>query len=226
MHPPFILSLPSPLPVRPRLWWLLCAPCRGCCFFYFILQAAAYYFYLCFQILSCSHLDCPSPCAPSRYFTFGTFPGQQQQTHVLLACFSCCFPATRFVAQPLYCLSVCQFVGLSICLSLSLECMDACMYVYLYACVSVGLLLLWRQSRRHFQDILLAALSQSLSPSPFHLLCRLLLLLLLPTCLCCCCLSRISTWSILAICWSAIISQWKAHWKHRQTSNKKKWKIH
>lgn len=64
-----------------------------------------------------------SPTLPtSRHFTFGTFPGQQQQTHVLLACFSCCFPATRFVAQPLlycvYCLSVCQFVGLSICLPL------------------------------------------------------------------------------------------------------------
>lgn len=64
---------------------------------------------------------CPSFC----YFTFGTFPGQQQQTHVLLACFSCCFPATRFVAQPLlycvYCLSVCLFVSLSACLYVSLS---------------------------------------------------------------------------------------------------------
>lgn len=61
----------------------------------------------------------------SRHFTFGTFPGQQQQTHVLLACFSCCFPATRFVAQPLlycvYCLSVCLFVSSSACLYVSLS---------------------------------------------------------------------------------------------------------
>lgn len=62
----------------------------------------------------------PPHCPSSCYFTFGTFPGEQQQTHVLLACFSCCFPATRFVAQPLlycvYCLSVCLFVSLSACL--------------------------------------------------------------------------------------------------------------
>lgn len=117
------------LQARLRLWWLLCAPCRGCCFFYFRLQAAAYYFYLCFQILSCSHLDYPPlpslSLSSSCYFTFGTFPGQQQQTHVLLACFSCCFPATRFVAQPLlycvYCLSVCLFVSLSACLYVSLS---------------------------------------------------------------------------------------------------------
>lgn len=77
-----------------------------------------------------------------------------------------------------------------------------CPFVCLSVCRPVYM------SPSHFQDILLAALS--LSPSPFHLLCRLLLLLLLPSCFCCCCLSRISTWSILAICWSAIISQWKA----------------
>lgn len=68
---------------------------------------------------------CLVSLSSSCYFTFGTFPGEQQQTHVLLACFSCCFPATRFVAQPLlycvYCLSVCLFVSLSACLYVSLS---------------------------------------------------------------------------------------------------------
>lgn len=80
---------------------------------------------------------------------------------LLFSCYTLCCSAIVVLRVLFVRLSVCQFVGLSIC------------------------------SPSRFQHILLAALS--LSPSAFHLLCRLLLLLLLPTCFCCCCLSRIST---------------------------------
>lgn len=141
---------------------------RGCCFFYFRLQAAAYYFYLCFQILSCSHLDCPplpslSPLPvtlPSAHFLANSSKRMS---------FWPAFPAV-FLLHALL-LSHCCIA----CIVCPFVCLSVCRPVYM--------------SPSHFQDILLAGLS----PSPFHLLCRLLLLLLLPTCLCCCCLSRIST---------------------------------
>lgn len=108
------------LQARLRLWWLLCAPCRGCCFFYFRLEAAAYYFYLCFQILSCSHLDCPplpslSPLPvtlPSAHFLANSskrmsfwpaFPAVFLLHALLLS--HCCIAC---IVCPFVCLSVCR----------------------------------------------------------------------------------------------------------------------
>lgn len=115
---------------------------------------------------------------------------QQQQTHVLLACFSCCFSCfPRFVAPPLLLPRV-----LFVCLSLLSVCLYVCVFVWLCTCAWI-----WRQSRRHFQDILLAFVVPFIAFAfafAFSFAAHLS----------CCCLSRILTWSILAICWSTIIS--------------------
>lgn len=99
------------------------------------------------------------------------------------------------------CCSAIVVASCIVCLLVSAVCMYVCMFVWLCAWI-------WRQSRRHFQDILLAFVVPFIAFA-FSFAAHL----------CCWCLSRILTWSILAICWSTNISV-RAEMKTKKKENK------